>query len=120
MSGKRKNQINRPWMARQGDVLLTAVPSIPSTARAHARPLDRGRVVLAYGEVTGHAHALAEGTALAFGPSDDAFWLEVPEGQTAVVTHEEHAAIAIPADVRFIAVRRQVEYTPERLVNVAD
>lgn len=111
---------NSPWIARQGDVLLMAVPSIPQNAKAHVRQADRGRIILAYGEVTGHAHALEAATVNAYGASDDAFWLEVPEGSTATVTHEEHSAITIPADVRFVHVRRQVEYTPERIVNVAD
>ena len=108
------------WMARQGDILLTAVLSIPKDAKAHVRAADHGRVVLAYGEVTGHAHALAEGTVTAYGPSDDAFWLEVEQPGQAVVTHEEHAAIALPANVRFLSVRRQRQYTPERIERVAD
>jgi hypothetical protein len=43
---------------RQGDVLVQRVTSIPEGDTAVAR--DNGRVVLAYGEVTGHAHAIAE------------------------------------------------------------
>jgi hypothetical protein len=110
---------NRPWQARQGDVLLVAVSSIPAEAKAHVRPADQGRVILAYGEVTGHAHALDASTVTAYGPSDDAFWLAV-EKDGAVVTHEEHSAIVIPSDVKFLAVRRQKQYTPSRIENVTD
>ncbi len=41
---------------RQGDVLLVPVKSLPIGAKEI--PLDKGRIVLAYGEVTGHAHAI--------------------------------------------------------------
>jgi hypothetical protein len=45
---------------RQGDVLLTPVLSLPVGLKEV--PLDKGRIVLAYGEVTGHAHAIADHT----------------------------------------------------------
>lgn len=111
---------NTRWIARQGDVLLLEVATIPAEALPHKRPLDRNRVVLAYGEVTGHAHALAEGTAVdAYGLSDDAFWLDVKEGG-ATVTHDEHAAIVIPDRVRYVEVRRQREYSEAGEHRVAD
>lgn len=47
-----------PFSIRQGDVLLTKVASIP--AGCTEVPYDKGRIVLAYGEVTGHAHAIAD------------------------------------------------------------
>lgn len=43
-------------MFRQGDVLIRPVASIPDGLKKV--PLDKGRVILAYGEVTGHAHAV--------------------------------------------------------------
>lgn len=45
-------------MKRQGDVLLTKVDRLPDGCRP--ADLDHGRVVLAYGETTGHAHAFQE------------------------------------------------------------
>lgn len=108
------------WQARQGDVLLVAVRSIPADARKHKRKADAGRVILAYGEVTGHAHALDASAVTAYGPSDDAFWLEVTKLGDAAVTHEEHSRIVIPSDVKFVHVRRQKQYTPERIENVQD
>lgn len=107
------------WMARQGDVLLLAVDAIPADALAHPRPAVSGRVVLAYGEVTGHAHALDAAKVTAFGPSDDAFWLRV-DAPGAAVTHEEHAPIVIPADVRAVRVLRQREYSGAGERRVAD
>jgi hypothetical protein len=43
-------------MYRQGDIMLRSVERIPSALKKV--PLDKGRVILAYGEVTGHAHAV--------------------------------------------------------------
>src|SRR3954453_10783779 len=41
---------------RQGDVLIARIDEVPEDLEAV--PRDKGRVVLAYGEVTGHAHAV--------------------------------------------------------------
>ena len=63
-------------MYRQGDVLIVPVESIPE----ELDPVDRedGRVVLAHGEVTGHAHAIeAEGAALFRDPRLMAMFLTV-------------------------------------------
>jgi hypothetical protein len=104
------------WMARQGDILVMEVPVIP--ANLPQRPSDKGRVILAYGEVTGHAHALDAKLATAYGPSDDAFWLTVESGAT--ITHEEHAPIVIPDTVRNLRVIRQREYSAAGERRVAD
>lgn len=110
--------MSKIWMARQGDVLMVAVDAVPAGAMRHKRPNDQNRVVLAYGEVTGHAHALDATMATAYGPSDDAFWLTVEPGAT--VTHEEHAPIVIPDTVRNIKVIRQREYSAAGERRVAD
>lgn len=107
-----------PFTARQGDVLLIAADAIPADQLAHQRPNDQGRVVLAYGEVTGHAHALDAKLATAYGPSDDAFWLTVEPGAT--VSHEEHAPIVIPESVKVLRVIRQREYSAAGERRVAD
>lgn len=41
---------------RQGDVLLRRVEALPANVRP--KQSDEERIVLAYGEVTGHAHAI--------------------------------------------------------------
>ena len=65
------------------DQLTSATAPIPSmcaratccSSRSMQRPstesvpLDRGRVVLAYGEVTGHAHAIRSGSATLVQPT---------------------------------------------------
>lgn len=51
--------MQRPFIARQGDVLLIQVPELPIDARIlpNQRP---GFVILAEGEQTGHCHYVAE------------------------------------------------------------
>ena len=103
---------------RQGDVLVERVESVTIET---AEPRENGSVILAHGEVTGHAHAIAapnvrkskfvqSGGLLA---SD----LEIREA-VALLQHEEHATIELPhGDYRVI---RQREYSPEEIRNVAD
>jgi hypothetical protein len=108
-------------MYRQGDVLIVplAETAVPGTAHdATSEPRDRrGRLVLALGEVTGHAHAVVGPGRLiretnAFGP----MLLHVPEG--ARVVHEEHAPISLPKG--WYRVVRQREYVPGSVRIVAD
>lgn len=105
---------------RQGDVAL--VPRSPLTARERRKavpvPRDQGRVVLAYGEVTGHAHAIhAPGVEQVELPSGERV-LRVDPVSQALLHHEEHAGLAIaPGEYTVI---RQREYTPEAVRNVAD
>lgn len=100
---------------RQGDVLIETVAQIPATVTLKAA--DRGRVVLAYGEVTGHAHAVDATLAELFEDRDGTLYLRVT-GAEAGVTHEEHARIALaPGDYR---ITHQRGYTPEAIRRVAD
>jgi hypothetical protein len=110
--------MNTPWIFRQGDVLVMQVAAIPTDALAFPRKTDNGRTVLAYGEVTGHAHALDAKMATAYGPSDDAFWMAVEPGAT--ITHEEHSAVVIPDTVQYVKVVRQREYSAAGERRVAD
>jgi hypothetical protein len=96
---------NAPVMLRQGDVLLIPADGIPAAARVVAR--DKGRVVLAYGEVTGHAHAIASRDATHLRDGDDRY---LRLRATATLAHEEHAAIEVPPGVYRIVIQR--EYVP--------
>lgn len=146
---------------RQGDVMIRPIAKLPASAK-DSTPNDR--IVLAYGEVTGHAHAIAEGEAREFTMADaagvvrrflkvaagtksvidvpitslehqrlgehpiidldDWYWRDVQIGTRtvevdgAVVRHEEHAPIALPAGLYEITIQR--EYHPEAIRNVAD
>lgn len=99
---------------RQGDVLLIPRNAIPEGATPVRR--DRGRVILAYGEVTGHAHALIEPDVELL-TADDVRYLRV-DSVSALLMHEEHTHLVIPAGS--YEVRLQREYTPEAIRNVAD
>ncbi|WP_026342778.1 hypothetical protein [Nocardia sp. BMG111209] len=106
-------------MFRQGDVLIVpmAEEAVPGHLReAPGEPRDaRGRMVLALGEVSGHAHALtAPGRLLRSDPS--VRLLHLPEGGRLV--HEEHAPIVLPKG--WYRVVRQREYTPGAVRIVAD
>jgi hypothetical protein len=94
---------------RQGDVLVIAADSIPANAtKIVAR--DAGRIVLAYGEVTGHAHAIAhEGAVLIAAPDTEDRFLRIMATSGVELQHEEHATITLPPGDYIV--RRQREYT---------
>lgn len=102
--------------ARQGDVFIFRAPK-KTTKDA---PVDReeNRVVLAHGEVTGHAHAIKDKEAALFTMKDAEFALDrlLRSEKKVCLKHEEHDPIQIPKG-DFI-VRRQREYDPiaERIV----
>ena len=82
-------------------------------------PVDRrGRLVLARGEATGHAHVVAgPQLRLMHDPADpDRLFVEVPRHGR--VSHDEHGPIALPAG--FYRVIRQREYVPGSYRPVAD
>lgn len=107
--------MSRPAMYRQGDVLVVAVDAIPRRAKLVDR--DRGRVVHAYGETTGHAHAIAASGAAQLQHEDDRY-LRVTAAGGVGLTHEEHDTIVVPrGDYRVV---RQREYAPEAPRFVAD
>jgi len=93
---------------RQGDVLLVAVPAIPKDARL--LPRDQGRIVLALGEATGHAHAIADPQAVLLETELQQRFLQVLAEGGVLLRHEEHHPILLPQGT--YEVRRQREYTP--------
>ncbi|GAA1184197.1 hypothetical protein GCM10009654_47120 [Streptomyces hebeiensis] len=112
-------------MFRQGDVLITPVAQETVPARlldetgVRGEPRDaRGRLVLALGEVTGHAHAVPGPGRLIreSGDMSAPMYLHLPDGGR--VVHEEHAAIALPKG--WFRVVRQREYVPGAFRVVAD
>ena len=101
---------------RQGDVLLCAVDEIPLAVMAVSS--DGNRVIVALGELTGHAHAFAAHQARLFRdePSGRTF-IAIAEGGAALL-HEEHDPIHVPQG--HYEVRRQREYRPGEPRYVAD
>lgn len=102
---------------RQGDVLLVPVDAIPDNAKVKSR--DNGRVIIAYGEVTGHAHQIADPDAVG------AEILTVGESATfirltkkAQLVHEEHGTIDLqPGAWEY---RPQREWRYGQSIRVAD
>ena len=98
---------------RQGDVLLKQVRCIPKDANQQKQ---EGGIVLAYGEVTGHKHQIADIENVDVFVSANTLYLRV--NNTVELLHEEHSTIVLPPG-NYERVL-QVEYTPEAIRNVAD
>lgn len=112
--------MNTNGSQRQGDVMFRTTP-IPKTATPLKK--NKKRVVFAYGEVTGHAHAVYEPEKIEM--------FEDRSGETirqfmrvladTFVKHEEHSAIPLKAGEEYEIVRqRQYDWFAERAVQVAD
>jgi hypothetical protein len=89
---------------RQGDVSIMAVDRVPKQARK-----VRGELVLARGEVTGHAHRIVEGRAFLYRLATGILYLRVLS-EFAKLYHEEHEDILLPKGD--YEVRRQREFDP--------
>ncbi|MEV0901731.1 hypothetical protein [Actinoplanes sp. NPDC049802] len=105
-------------MYRQGDVLIIPVPEGDVPACAPVPRDRRGRMVLARGEATGHAHVVGGPGLQLLADLDDPerMFLEVPAHGR--VTHEEHGPIPLPAGCYRVV--RQREYIPGAFRPVAD
>ena len=101
------------FQSHQGDVYIRQIKSIPS----NVKPVDeKGDVILAHGEVTGHAHRIMRGAIMFRADEGIGTYLEVKTG--ADVTHEEHATVSLPAGLYEVVVQSQ--YTPQAIRNVED
>lgn len=102
----------KPFMVRQGDVLIVAAPANP--ALGELVPRDKGRIVLAYGEATGHAHAIMDHEAeLRTLPNTDDRFLRIMATSGVKLQHEEHTALVLPKGDYIV--RRQREHVPNAL-----
>ena len=94
---------------RQGDVLLVRVDDDDVRSRPHRSVArDDGRIVLAYGEATGHAHAIADADAELIELEDGGRFLVTARGVS--LRHEEHETIELPPGSYRVV--RQREYAP--------
>jgi hypothetical protein len=96
-------------MFRQGDVLLVPIleSHLPEAVAPVARDA-RGKLVLALGEATGHAHAVSatDAALVADAAELDRRFLRIVTD--AVLTHEEHGPIPLPPGLYQVV--RQREY----------
>ena len=105
MKNKIKNQF------RQGDVLIERTTDLPENSKNAP-----GRVILAHGEATGHAHEIDMESAHAF--QRDGQTVAINVLKPSEVRHQEHAPI--PVKRGKYRITRQREYSPEAIRNVAD
>lgn len=100
---------------RQGDVFIEKIKTIPKAAKK--LPLEDGRVILAHGEVTGHAHAFYGG-AVMFREDGAGHGGYVALAEPAPLVHDEHSAPTLPAGKYRIV--QQMQYTPQEVRRVED
>jgi hypothetical protein len=93
--------------------LVRPVGKIPKGAVKQKRD---SRIVLAYGEVTGHAHAIADEAVDVFVTAEGTMYLWVKTEAT--LKHEEHGAITLPPGNYERVLQR--EYSPEAIRKVRD
>lgn len=106
-------------MYRQGDVLIKKAKEILDLSLLEKVEKDNDRIVLAYGEATGHAHAIKDNDSFLYSHKDKKesnLYLVV--NNDVQLVHEEHSPIKIEKG-KYV-VRRQVQYTPEEIKVVAD
>jgi len=106
-----------PILLRQGDVLLLRVDALPKNAKDET---PKGDVILAYGEVTGHAHRIVQTKAapkVRLWSADAERFIQVIEATA--LTHEEHTAIKLEAGALYRQIH-QVEERGEEVRRVAD
>ena len=120
---KRKSQRIITKCARQGDVLLLRAPDVTLTRIGDAStdagsaielPREKGYVVLAHGEVTGHAHRIRDRGVCLLRAEGVAFdLLRVSEGVLAQLVHEEHGTIAIGPGLYERRIQREYAWSVE-------
>lgn len=90
---------------RQGDVLIVSCSSIPETA-VPVDP-DAGRIVVAYGEATGHHHSFQHRRGVTLFRDDAAggtLYLRVDE--SADLIHQEHSPLTVRPGVHRVSIQR--------------
>ncbi len=98
-------------MWRHGDVLIQTCDGIPINARRLPH------LILAKGELTGHAHRIREREGNELYQFGGEFYLQVAR-TPATVIHEEHGDISLEPGTYRIWIQR--EYSPEAIRRVVD
>jgi hypothetical protein len=102
---------------RHGDVLIFAA-AVQLGADATRVPATPRGIVLAEGEVTGHAHRIADVDGAVLYEWNGGRYLDVVAEGGVTLTHEEHHAVTIPRGLHEIRIQR--EYSPDGWRYVAD
>lgn len=102
------------YQIRQGDVFVMTIKTI----KGKKQPKDNNKTVLAYGEVTGHSHAIADKAEL-YADGTRKF-LEVCLAKGAALQHEEHATITLPKGTYEVRIQKQWDYMKQLSQQVRD
>jgi hypothetical protein len=104
-------------MIRQGDVLLVPVDSVPEAVVPVAR--ENGRLVLAEGEMTGHAHVIeAEQVELVTAEQANQLYLLVHGSDSVELLHEEHSTLPVEAGMYRVVQQRELgQFSPIRIAD---
>lgn len=105
------------FQARHGDLLIQQVSTIPAEAKK-VRP--SGDVILAYGEVTGHAHRIGQSQFVTQFDFSGRSFINVAGVPSVPLTHEEHNTINIPAGNYEVIRQKVYDYQTEMTRAVAD
>jgi len=105
-------------LINQGDVLLVPCSKPEGTLKAHnvetkKNPAKGKRVVLAEGEVTGHAHAFYDPDVVNFVINEATMRTYIEVLEPTSLKHEEHSMLGVGAG--WYEVRTPVEYVPKEL-----
>ena len=97
---------------RQGDILLVPVALTALDGAIPEARDARGRLVLAHGEVTGHAHAVLDREAeIVRNPQTNVRFLRIMAASGVSLIHEEHGAQTLTAPA--YEIRHKREYVPK-------
>jgi len=95
------------FQARQGDLFFRSISKLPEKANLNKKT----DAILAYGEMTGHAHKLTTPISDCESYVDENGNIYIRSENEIVVGHDEHNNIILPAN-EWICVSRQFEYNP--------
>jgi hypothetical protein len=114
---KKQESTSTRRLYRQGDVMFVKIARLPQN-----KLTKRASGVVAYGEVTGHSHALALEDRDVAEVLEMESQLFVHVGRSdrggATFVHEEHGPVTLPAGDYRVVIQR--EYTPEKIRPVTD
>jgi hypothetical protein len=110
----------RQELYRQGDVMFCAIHKLPA-----GKSTKRDNGTVAYGEVTGHSHRLADLATAEVIEIENGLFVHVSEegisiegNPGATFVHEEHGPISLPPGDYRVQIQR--EYSPQEIRSVVD
>jgi len=110
-----KEVIHLKKQFRQGDILLREIEEVPT---GDLEIVDDG--VLALGETTGHSHQvqMSKGVQLLRDPKTKIMFIVATT--IAIVTHEDHGTLKLPAGAYQVTQQRQRGYAPRTVRQIQD